>query len=473
MVLATKSKKKKAPKKTGHQNTRQTDNIKWEGVGTSKKSMFNLQNFIMVICVLLVVLMVNLYFFVDTPKPEMPAKPDIPKPQKQPRAPKKPTWMATEEVDMAKLQELIQELEDRILVVAFEEANKEGSRKQFWKRWERIARAIPGKKQFKRHDEEDLPMIVRFDCSNELGKACESLVGQNLPSALLWKSQVPRMFPSDEARTDTQVFNYLAKQMQPAVQYQETLDDAEYFTTAEGIQIMYFGKDESGTYQQVADRMRDDFNFGRTADKEIAEAFEAEIPSLRLYRTFEESPLTFAGNLSDTNSISNFIRENSVPLFGEWTANTAKMYQKRRLPVVYIAVDPTEDETESVLKTSEKMAEEFKNTYSFTQLDAIMNADLATRMGADDLPMVLILYGTEMRKKIDYDNIELSIRGAIDEWKEAASRPEGGDAEDLDDEYDEYDDEDEYEDEDNYEEDLDDYDTEETAEEPEEEKEEL
>merc|ERR1719219_650598 len=102
-----------------------------------------------------------------------------------------------------------------------------------------------------------------------------------------------------------------------------------------------------------------------------------------------------------------------------------------------------------------------------------MNADLANRMGADDLPMTLILYGTEMRKKIDLDNIEQSIRSAVDEWKEAASRPEGGDAEDLDDEYDEYDDEDEYEDEDNYGEDLDDYDTEESAEEPEEEKEEL
>jgi len=475
MVLATKSKKKKNVKKSGHQNTRQSTNIKWDGVGTTKKSVFNLQNFIMVMSILLVVLMVNLYFFVDTPKPEMPAKPDIPKPQKQPRAPKKPTWMATEEVDMAKLQELIQELEDRILVVAFEEANKEGSRKQFWKRWERIARAMPGKKQFKRHDEEDLPMIVRFDCSNELGKACESLVGQNLPSALLWKSQVPRMFPSEDARTDTQVFNYLAKQMQPAIEYQETLDDAEFFTTAEGIQIMYFGKDdEAGTYQQVADRMRDDFNFGRTADKEIADAFEAEMPSLRLYRNFEESPLMFTGNLSDSNSIQNFIRENSVPLFGEWTAATAKMYQKRRLPVVYIAVDPTEDETESVLETAAKMAEEYKNTLSFTQLDAIMNADLANRMGADELPMVLILYGTEMRKKIDYDNIELSIRSAVDEWKEAASRPEGDDAADMDDEYDEYDDEDEYEDEDNYGEDLDDYDTEEeSAPEAEEEKEEL
>lgn len=466
MVLATKKKKGsnyKKPKKTGHENTRTSKDVKWEGISQGKKSMFNLQNFLSVLVVLLIILMVNLYFFVDSPKPTVPKERDIPKPQKPQRAPKKPTWMATEQVDMTRLQELIKELEDRILVVAFEEANVEGSRKPYWKRWERIARAIPNKKQFKRHDEEDLPMVVRFDCSGELIEACKQIVGTNLPAALMWKGAIPRLFPSEEVRTDTQVFTYLAKQMQEAVQYQETLDDAEYFTTDDGIQLMYFGRDESGIYRQVADMMRDDFNFGRTNNAEIAEAFEAEIPSLRMYRTFDESPLMFTGNLSDSTQIKDFISQNSVPLFGEWSQKMSKMYHKRKLPIAFIAVDPTEDETEAVLETSQKLAEEFRGTFSFTQVDAIMNADLATRMGANELPMVLILTGTEMRKKIDFDNIELSIRGAISEWQEAAARgPE--DAEDLDDEYeDDYDEE--YDEEgDDYEEDLDEYESEETAE---------
>jgi len=474
MVLATKKQKKKTKptKKPGHEKTRQTADVKWEGIGKGKQSVCSLTNFLTVLVILLLILMVNLYFFVDSPKPKAAPKQDIPKPQKIPRAPKKPTWMATEEVDMNRLQELMQELEDRILVVAFEEANAEGSRKQFWKRWERIARAMPTKKQFKRHDEEDMPLIVRFDCSNELGKACEQIVGQNLPSAVMFKSQVPRMFPSDEVRTDTQVFNYLAKQMQEAVAYQETLDDAEYFTTGEGIQLMYFGKDESGAYRSVADMLRDDFNFGRTNDKEIAEAFEAEIPSLRLYRQFDDSPVMFTGNLTDSTAIGNFARENSVPLFGEWKQSTMKMYQKRKLPVVFIAVDPTEDETENVLETAKTLAEEFRGTYSFAQLDAIMNADLANRMGVDDLPQVLILTQTEMRKKIDLDNVAQSIRGAIDEWKEAAARGPESDAADLDDEYE--DDYEEYDDEEEYEEDLDDFESESAGVEEEEgEKEEL
>merc|ERR1719356_2156827 len=165
------------------------------------------------------------------------------------------------------------------------------------------------------------------------------------------------------------------------------------------------------------------------------------MPSLRMYRQFDDSPLIYDGNLTDANGIKQFLRENSVPTFGEWDGKSVKMYQKRKLPIVFIAIDPTEDETESVLQVGQKLAEEFKGTYTFTHLDAIMNADLANRMGAEDLPQVLILTGTEMRKKIDYDNIELSIRGAIDEWKEAASRSPESDAEDLDDEYDEYDEE--------------------------------
>ena len=98
-------------------------------------------------------------------------------------------------------------------------------------------------------------------------------------------------------------------------------------------------------------------------------SFEAEMPSLRLYRTFDESPLMFSGNLTDQQDIMRFVVENSVPLFGEWTGQSIKMYQKRKLPVVFIAVDPTEDETESVLETAKNLATEFKGQYSFTQLD--------------------------------------------------------------------------------------------------------
>lgn len=419
--------------------------------------------------------MINLYFFVDSPQATIPQQQKQPRPKPSPknftRAPKKPTFMATEEVEMPKLQELITELDDRILVVAFEETQAEGNRKQVWKRWERIARAIPNKKQFKRADEDELPMVARFDCSGEYQKkACEQLVGNKLPAIVMWKSNIPRFFP-EEVRTDTQVFDYLAKQMQEAVQYQETLEEAEYFVTEDTISMMYFGKDESGAYRQIADILRDLAQFGRTADVSIAEAFEAEVPSLRLYRPFDESPLTFPGNLSDGQAIGQFLREYSVPMFGEWSPKTMKLYQNRKLPVVFIAVDPTEDETETVLETASNLAVEFWGEFSFTQLDGIMNADVAQRLGVTQLPEVLILQGQETRMTIDLDAPELTIRTAISQWQEAATRGPEGDATDLDD----YDDEDYDDDYDGYDEEEEDFegDADEEETEDEEEKEEL
>jgi len=406
-------------------------------------------------CAFLLILMINLYFFVDSPPATIPQQ-QRPRPKPQPknitRAPKKPTFMATEQVELAQLQELIGELDDRILVVAFEDVSVEGSRKQMWKRWERISRALPKKKQFKRADEDELPMIVRFDCSGELGKACEQLVGPKLPAVVMWKSNIPRFFP-EEIRTDTQVFNYLAKQMQEAVQYQETLEEAEYFVTEDAISLMYFGKDESGAYRHIADLLRDMANFGRTNDAEIAEAFEAEVPSLRLYRPFDESPLTFPGNLSDSQAIGQFLREYSVPMFGEWTPKTMKLYQNRKLPVVFIAVDPTEDETDTVLEVAGNLAIEFWGEMSFTQLDGIMNADVAARLGVTELPEVLILTGQEIRMSIDLDGPEASIRQAIAAWNEAATRGPEADATDLD----EYDDEDYDDDYDGYDEEEEDF----------------
>jgi len=345
-------------------------------------------------------------------------------------------------------------------LVAFEEANAEPaegetkvkSSRKLWKRWERLARAFPNKPQFRRLDEDEYPKVVRFDCSTAEAKAaCEQLVGTNLPAAIFWKSKIPRFFP-EEVRTDTQMFNYLEKQMEEAVNYLETTEEAEYFITEEGINLMFFGRDPDNVYMQVADVLRDNANFGRTADSDVAESFEAEQPSLRMYRPFDESPVHFEGNITDYATIVSFIREHSVPLFGEWKASTIKMYQNRKLPVVFIAVDFTEDETEKILEVGKKLASEYWGTLSFAQLDAIMNADIARRLGVTNAPEVLILSGKDVRKTIDYDNPEAAIREAIEEWKTASTRgpePDVDEYEEYDELYDdEYDDDEEVETED-------------------------
>jgi len=453
MVLGARSKNQKGKKKAGrklqtHDNAhpKSTD---WEGV-EKQEQFFTTNKLFAALAIILFIVMVNLYFFVDDPVVEMPEERTPEPKQNFTRPPKKLMFELTEEVDIAQLQDYIKVAEDRILVVAFEEANAEGSRKKLWKRWERIARAIPNKKQFKRLDEDEYPQIVRFDCSSPEAKmACEQLVGTNLPSAIFWKKNIPRFFP-EEVRTDTDVYNYLEKQMEEAVKYLEATSEVEYFVTEEGINLMMFGKDTEGTYAHVADILRDNANFGRTASADIAEEMGVEMPMLKMYRPFDEAELVFPGNVSDYGEIVSFIREHSVPLFGEWTPSTIKMYQNRKLPVVFIAVDPTEDETDTVLEVSKGLAEKYWGQLSFTLVDAIMNADLAKRLGTgNNLPEILILSGSEIRQQIDLDNPGASIESAIEQWKNAASADNeevDEDMYDMDEDYeDEYLDDDEEE----------------------------
>eukprot|EP00494_Astrolonche_serrata_P034407 UN34676 len=205
--------------------------------------------------------------------------------------------------------------------------------------------------------------------------------------------------------------------MEEAVTYFDTVDDAEYFITEPGINVVYFGADEEGVFRSVADLLRDIAKFGRTRVEEIIDTFdEAADDSIVMYRNFDTSPLAYSGNITDSTEISTFVRENSVPLFGEWKANSNRLYQSRKLPILFIGVDGTEDETEDVLEEARKLAIEYRDEFSFTHLDSNFNADVARRLGIKNMPEVLILSGQEVRKQIDYDNAEKSIREAIDEW---------------------------------------------------------
>lgn len=420
--------------------------VEWESKETTAEPLCTTCTLLTVFAVLLLILMVDLYFFVDSPQPEIPEA--APQPKRNYTRPKRPpTFQVTQLATAEELQGLISE-ENRIVVVAFEEATAEGNKQRFWKRWERIAKQIPVRAQFKRLDDEEKPKVVRFDCSGPAKATCEQILGNfELPIAIFWKNNIPRFFPA-EVRTDKQIYNYLAKQMEEAVKYLETAEEAKAFTEEEGLILMYFGADKELVYHSVADVMRDHAIFGRTRDEEIVEEFGVEVPSLHLYRGFDESPYAYTGNITDQGAIIGWIRENSVPKFGEWTPNTAKLYQQSKKPMMFVFVDSTESETENILKVGRTLADEFWSEFSMTHLDIIMNREVAKQMGVQKAPEILIYSGKEgkdARQEIDLDNIESSFRKAVADW-EAASTV---DANEFTDEYDdeEYDIDENYEDE--------------------------
>merc|ERR1719499_2455169 len=163
----SKSSDSSSPPSKAHKNTQPTRNITWSSNQTRQEPLCTSGTILTILGVLLVIFMANLYFFVEdanVPVQQQP-QPTPEAPKNFTRPPRRPTFDTSEEVDIVALQTLIREMDDRILIVAFEEANAEGNKQKLWKRWERIARAIPKKSQFRRLDEDEYPKVVRFDCS--------------------------------------------------------------------------------------------------------------------------------------------------------------------------------------------------------------------------------------------------------------------------------------------------------------------
>lgn len=94
------------------------------------------------------------------------------------------------------------------------------------------------------------------------------------------------------------------------------------------------------SFSILASRMRDEFAFGRSTDAALAEqegvakGGEALVAYLRGEKTVYEGS-------SKTADVESWIRENSLPLVGEYTEATQGIYAQRGLPIaqLFIAVD--------------------------------------------------------------------------------------------------------------------------------------
>ena len=145
-----------------------------------------------------------------------------------------------------------------------------------FRRYESIAKSLPRKKIFKRYEEEELPLIIAFDCGNPEDKQaeglCKQIIGENIPNVVVFRPrQQPRALPN-EYRSDNQIITYLYNLMQPAVRYLEELTDCEDFVADDTqMNVVLFGQESTGSYDQVADLLREFARFGKTRNEAVFE----------------------------------------------------------------------------------------------------------------------------------------------------------------------------------------------------------
>jgi len=431
--------------------------VEW---GSKKKQqrVFTLTNILTVIGILVAFLMLYLLIFVD----ESAAKREQAEERKRKRREKLEQetkvkefeFKYTEEQEMDALTEILQAEDDEIKVVVFdysEDAPERPGRgrikpKYLWKRYERIAKSLRTKELFKRYDDEDLPAIYRFDCSEAGQLLCDRVVGDKAPHAMLFKNKRPRAFP-DEVKSDKQILKHLYEMMQPAVSYQESIEDVENFISdvEETIRVMFYGNERGplDAFTQAADVLRDYGKFGRSRADDVLKRFSDDPNDVvvKLYRKFDDSPVTYNGalNAESLKDLVDWVRTNSLPLLSEFSPANHQKFQKRGLPIVWLHVDSTEDVTDRILEEAKELAKEYYGKMTFTFIDGVVNSQVAKNIGSTSMPQVLILDGSEeVKDDIDGDMPKVSIKGSIDKWEKRNSGDGGGFDDDDDDDDDDY-----------------------------------
>jgi protein disulfide-isomerase A1 len=211
--------------------------------------------------------------------------------------------------------------------------------------------------------------LAKIDCTEE-ADLCQSFGVEGYPTLKVFRGP-DNVSPYSGARKAPAIVSYMTKQSLPAVSVL-TKDTIEDFKTADKVVLVaYFAADDktsNTTFTTVAEKLRDNFLFGATSDPEVAEAEGVTIPSVVLYKSFDEGK-TILTEIFEAEEIEKFANTASIPLIGEVGPETYAGYMATGIPLAYIFAETPEERAE-ISKTLRSIAEEHRGKVSFATIDA-------------------------------------------------------------------------------------------------------
>lgn len=163
----------------------------------------------------------------------------------------------------------------------------------------------------------------------------------------------------------------MIKQSLPAVSTlnTETLED---FKTADKVVLVAYvdssDKASNDVYSAVAEKFRDNYLFGATADAALAEAEGVTPPAIVLYKQFDEGKAVFSDKF-DEEAIASFTKTASTPLVGEVGPETYSDYMSAGIPLAYIFAE-TPEERKELGDALKPLAEKYRGKINFATIDA-------------------------------------------------------------------------------------------------------
>ncbi|KAI0335464.1 protein disulfide isomerase [Cubamyces sp. BRFM 1775] len=185
------------------------------------------------------------------------------------------------------------------------------------------------------------------------------------------------------------IISYMTKQSLPAVT-DVTTENFEEFKKADKIVALAFLPSATDApaaeFSATANKHRDDYLFGLSTDKAVAEAAGVTPPAIVLFRSFDDPQTEFPYPLASTNAkeIESWIQDLSIPIIDEVGAENYQVYAQSGKPLAYLFVDPTDEKLDEYIATVKPVAAKYKGKVNFVWIDAIKFGDHARALNLNE-----------------------------------------------------------------------------------------
>ncbi|KAF8591542.1 protein disulfide isomerase [Ramaria rubella] len=179
------------------------------------------------------------------------------------------------------------------------------------------------------------------------------------------------------------IISYMIKQSLPAVT-DVTAENHEEFKNADKVVAIAYVSQTSDapapSFSMTADKHRDDYLFGVTTDPKAIAAAGVTPPAIVLYRQFDDPKITYPSASVASVSVEDmeiFLKDNSMPLVDEVSADNYQNYATSGLPLAYLFLDPADDNREEHVAYLKPLASQYKGKLNFVWIDAVKFSDHA------------------------------------------------------------------------------------------------
>ena len=211
--------------------------------------------------------------------------------------------------------------------------------------------------------------LAKIDCT-EQADLCQSYGVEGYPTLKVFRG-LDNVSAYKGQRKAGAITSYMIKQSLPAVST-VSKDNLEEFKKADKVVLVaYFKADDKAsneTFTKLAEKLRDNYPFGASSDAELAEAEGVTVPSIVLYKDFDEGKSVFAEKF-DEEAIEKFAKTAATPLIGEVGPETYSDYMSAGIPLAYIFAETAEERAE-LAGALKPIAEKHRGAINFATIDA-------------------------------------------------------------------------------------------------------